>query len=59
MFLLKFEISGVAVQGIQNSKKWVLSVRMFLVEMTLRLFKPFSVLMTMVKTLLRQLRRPL
>ena len=37
-FLLEIEI-GVAVQGIhQNTKKWLLLVRNFLVKMTLRLF---------------------
>ena len=37
-FLLEIEI-GVAVQEIyENTKKWLLSVRNFLVKMTLRLF---------------------
>ena len=35
MFFLEFEISGVAVQRIdQNSETWLLSVRIFLVKMT-------------------------
>ena len=39
IFLLECEISGENAQGIhQNSKKWLLSVRVFLVKMTLRLF---------------------
>ena len=36
-----------------------MSVRIFLVKMTLRLLQPLSVVMTMVPTLLRQLRRSL
>ena len=58
--LLKLEISGVVVQGIhQNSEKWLLSVRILLVKMILSLFWPLSVVMAMVPTLLRQLRRSL
>ena len=60
IFSLEVEISGMAVQGIhQNSEKWLLSKRIFLVEITFRLFYPFYVLMIMVLTLLRQLRRSL
>ena len=60
VFLLELEISGVAVQGIhQNSEKWLLPVRILLVKMTLRLFLPLSVVMTMMPTPLRQLRRSL
>ena len=58
IFSLELKISGVVVQRIhQNIEKWLLSIRNFLVEMNLRLFQTFSVLMTMVKTLLRQFRR--
>ena len=40
IFSIELEISGVAVQGdvLQNIKIWLLSVRIFLVQMTLRLF---------------------
>ena len=39
IFSIELKISGLAVQGIhQNSEKWLLPVRIFLVEMTLRLF---------------------
>ena len=65
MFLFELEIFGVAVQGIhQKSKKkkkttFTVSVKNFLVKLTLRLFSPLSVVTTMVQTLLRQLRRAL
>ena len=56
MFLVELEISGVAVQGIhQNINKFLFSVRIFLVKITLRMFWPFSVFMTMVQPLLREL----
>ena len=60
IFLLKIEISEKVVQAKhQNSKKWLFLVRIFLVEMALRLLQPFSVVMTLMQTLLWQLRRSL
>ena len=60
IFSLELEISGVVVQGIhQFSKKWMLPVAIFLVKITFRLLSQFFFVMTMVPTLLRQLRRSL
>ena len=50
-FFLEIE-TGVAVQGIhQNTEKWLLSVRKFLLKMTLKLFQPLSVVMNMVMSI--------
>ena len=57
IFSLELEISGVAV--LHQKAKMVAFVRNYLVKMTLRLFQPLSVVLTMVPTLPRQFRRSL
>ena len=51
-FSLKRNISGVAVQGIhENRGGWLLSVKIFLIRMALRLIQSFSIVMAMKKWL--------
>ena len=53
--LLEPEIYRVTVPGIyQNSKSWHISVNIVFVEITLRLFRPFFVLISMMLMLLMQ-----
>ena len=61
IFLLELEISGMAVHRINTSKqqKMLPFLRNCIVKMTLRLFQLFSVVKTMVPTLLREFRRSL
>ena len=60
IFSFELAISGVIIQEIQqNKKKWLLPVNIFLVNKTLRLPSPISVVMTTVPTLLKHLRRSL
>lgn len=52
IYLLELEISVMILWGIyQDSEKWLLSVRVFLVEVTLRIFSSFFVVMTLVMTM--------
>ena len=52
------KLSVEQTQGIhQNSENWLLSSKIFLEEITLRLFKPFSVFMVMFQRCLRRLRK--
>ena len=51
---LELEISVVVVRGIyQNSRKWMLPVKIFLVKMTLMLLQSHTAVMIMVPTFLR------
>ena len=60
MFLLELEIFRLAVQRIHQKRKkmtaFTVSVKNFLVKITLRFFSSLSVVTIMVQTLLRQLR---
>ena len=52
IFFLEPETFGVAVHEIHQNRE----IRVFIVEMTLMLFEPFFVLVTMLQSLLRHLK---